>query len=363
MTAGAASSSGRPLAGRALHTGPDGYWGAPRRSSPNLKVVELASPRRLSRLAEELEESGLPRSDGAGRDVLLEEIDKALRPRVHEGRIPTTGTVIGPRSEPVSWAAQTGLNITKMRTGPVPQGSLRRFVDGLSSWLCRSLDGTPDQVLLFDRPAGSERDLVILAKAFGATVVQRHPSGMVRAVGDFGVLRWEGLQWHLEHHVQALLDTVGPDIVASSPVLEPLLVFAVHDLAPAGIGALLIAREDATPGPGFQDRLSVPPELHIGTPTHLAPLRHALAHVDGAAIFDQAGVLRRLGVVLAPSVASRLTVPLLGGTRHTSAARYSYDDPSAVVIVVSEDGPVTLLRAGRVLAHSRSYAVRANENW
>ena len=36
------------------------------------------------------------------------------------------------------------------------------------------------------------------------------------------------------------------------------------------------------------------------------------------------------------------------GTRHTSARRYSYDDPQATVIVVSEDGPVSVLRNGVV---------------
>ena len=69
----------------------------------------------------------------------------------------------------------------------------RRFADGLSSWLVRRLDG-PDELAVFDRPAGSERDLVVLAEAMGATLVQRHPAGSVRAVGAFGVLRWDGLR-------------------------------------------------------------------------------------------------------------------------------------------------------------------------
>ena len=35
-------------------------------------------------------------------------------------------------------------------------------------------------------------------EAFGAVAVQRHPSGVVRIGGDFGVLRWDGLDWHHE---------------------------------------------------------------------------------------------------------------------------------------------------------------------
>ncbi len=37
------------------------------------------------------------------------------------------------------------------------------------------------------------------------------------------------------------------------------------------------------------------------------------------------------------------------GMRHTSALRYSHDDPGAIVIVVSEAGPVTLMHGGRAI--------------
>jgi hypothetical protein len=62
--------------------------------------------------------------------------------------------------------------------------------------------------------------------------------------------------------------------------------------------------------------------------------------------------LRRLGVLLVASPASEFEVEAFRGTRHTSARRYSYDDPSAVVVVVSEQGPVTVLRAGRIIGRS-----------
>ncbi len=44
--------------------------------------------------------------------------------------------------------------------------------------------------------------------------------------------------------------------------------------------------------------------------------------------------------------------------RHTSGRRYSFDDPAATVIVVSEDGPVTVLRGGELLGTSRGAADR-----
>ena len=40
---------------------------------------------------------------------------------------------------------------------------------------------------------------------------------------------------------------------------------------------------------------------------------------------------------------------------------YSYDDPSATVIVVSEDGPVTVLRNGNLLGASAFNATPTSE--
>jgi hypothetical protein len=307
---------------------------------------------RRRRLAEELAESGLPSVGSDAADALLvEEIDLALRPPVHERRVPSTGAIVEPAADPSRWAALTGLDITHAPLGGQPLPSARRFADGLSSWLLRRVSGD-DEWVVFDRPAGSERDLVVLADAFGATIVQRHPVGVVRVVGPFGVLRWDGYRWQHEPPLGTWLDAVsagadGPDVLAA------LLEFAVHDLGSMGIGALLIYRPDGEQGPPVEERLPTPPPLDIRRPLHLAPLRHALAQVDGAAVFDAGGRLRRLGVRLVPSADAEEHVDPLGGTRHTSGRRYSRDDPHAIVIAVSEDGPVSVFRDGTVLGQSR----------
>jgi len=309
--------------------------------------------RRLRRLAEELEESGL-RLEGteAAREMLMEEIDQALRPPVHERRTPSGGTILEPTSEPTTWASGTQLEITRSPLGTQPLPAARRFADGLSSWLIRRTDGT-DELVVFDRPAGSERDLVVLASVFDATIVQRHPAGTVRVVGSFGVLRCEGFNWHHEPPLSSWIQALSASPAHGDPaVLEALLEFAVHDLGALGIGALLIYRPVSDPGPPVEERLPTPPTLQIRRATHLAPLRHALAQIDGAAIFDAEGVLRQLGVLLVPSNASEETVEALGGTRHTSGRRYSHDDPIATVIAVSEDGPVRVLRNGDVVSRS-----------
>ena len=266
--------------------------------------------------------------------------------------MPSVGAIIEPTTPEETWEDGTQLRITRRPVEAMPLNGTRLFADGLSSWLLRRHDGT-DEWVVFDRPAGSERDLVVLAETFGATIVQRHPSGVVRVVGPFGVLRWEGLTWHHEPPVAGWIDSVS----ACHPhgdrsVLETLLEVAVHDLGARGIGATLVYRVDGEPTGLLEVRLPPPPPLDVRQPFDLAPLRHALAQVDGAAVFDHDGILRQLGVRLVPSPEAEAGVEGFRGMRHTSARRYTFDDPEATVIVVSEDGPVTVVRKGRLLGTS-----------
>ena len=224
-----------------------------------------------------------------------------MRPDVHERRVVSSGTILEPRSDPATWEPGTQLDILRGSADQQPLPDARRFADGLSSWLLRRTDGTTEW-MVFNRPAGSERDLVVLASVFDATIVQRHPAGSVRVVGSFGVLRWDGFSWHHEPPVKSWIDAVTTPLThGDAAVIEDMLKFAIHDLGSLRIGALLIYRPDGDPGPAVEERLPTPPPLRIRTATHLAPLRHALAQVDGAAVFDADGVLRQLGVRLVPS--------------------------------------------------------------
>src|ERR1700681_2036292 len=100
-----------------------------------------APGRRLRRLAEELDESGLQlEASEAFREMLVEEIDHALRPDVHERWVASSGAILEPGSDPAGWTSGLQLEFTR---GPVTQQPLlaaRRFADGRSSWLLRRLD-------------------------------------------------------------------------------------------------------------------------------------------------------------------------------------------------------------------------------
>lgn len=307
----------------------------------------------MRRLAEDLTEAGFDLSDDdARREMLLEEVRHAIHPPVHERRVARMGSIIDPTNPPEEWARVADLEILERPLESQPLDWARRFADGRSSWLVRRPEGQSSWVV-FDRPAGSERDLSVLVRAFGAPVVQRWESGVVRVADRGGVWRWERFDWHHEPDIGSWIDLVSASGDLTEPhVLRALLDFAVHDLGAEGIGAILVVRPDDDAGPAIEARLPVPPPLDVTRAMSLAPLRHALAQVDGATVFDPSGVLRQLGVRLVPSPNAESVVEGLRGMRHTSSRRYSFDDSNATVVVVSEDGPVTVLRKGEVVGTS-----------
>lgn len=311
------------------------------------------SSSRLRRLAEELVEEGvgfvIP---GGVDDPLLEELDYALRPPVHEQRVPTYGAIVAPTVDADEWYITTQLTVSRRRTAGYGDAQVRRFADGFSAWAVRGASAI-DEFVVFDRSAGSERDLVVLASASGARLVQRDETGIVRVVGPFGVVRSDVASWHHEPPLESWIEEI-PGCLAEGErtVLGHLLDFAVHDLGARHIGALLIMHPTGDLALAHQQRLPVPPELRIQRPHDLAPLRHGLAQSDGATVFDADGVLRRMGVHLVPSREAEEAVRSFGGTKHTSALRYSHDDPDAVVVAVSDDGPVTVMRQGIVVGRS-----------
>jgi DNA integrity scanning protein DisA with diadenylate cyclase activity len=68
------------------------------------------------------------------------------------------------------------------------------------------------------------------------------------------------------------------------------------------------------------------------------------------------GRLLAVSVILRPTHASEQAVPVIRGTRHTSAARHTYDCPDVLAFVVSTDGPVTVFSDGQRIADLKDRA-------
>jgi hypothetical protein len=312
------------------------------------------TPGRLRRLADELLDEQLGALErSSDPDVLVDELDYAMRPPRHERRVASYGSLVFPTQPVDVWEARTGLNAIVNQVTERSDEEVRRYADGLSSWAIRTSNGI-DGLVVFDRATSSERDLVVLAEATGAMVVQRHPNHEVRLVGSFGVARWDGIGWHVEPPAAMWLEKAALSATKAEVIgtINALLRFAVHDLGASYIGAMFVIEPSDWQAPAFERRLPTPPPLSVHRPQALGPLRHVLSQLDGAALIDRAGVVRELGVRITPTLDAEARVAPVGGTRHTTARRYSADDPGAVVIVVSEAGPVTVFKSGEVVGRS-----------
>ena len=309
-------------------------------------------PGRLERLRAELVEEAVPALEGSADEVAaLVELAYALRPPAHEGHVPTYGAILldGPL-EPS--ALDLGpLDHEVVPTDHLDPALVRRFADGMRTFVVRTGGGVT-QLLTFGRAMSREYDLVILQGLLGGLVVQRHPGGQVRTYGPAGVARWDGVAWNHDEPIDQLHDRLER-VVSHMPseVLRLLLLFAIHELSPRRIGATLVWRpRDGLALPGrFEPRYPRVPAVGLYHPGGPAAIANALAQTDGATFFDDRGGMVAMGVHLVPSDTAKEKIDLVGGTRHTSALRYSFDDLDAVVVVVSEDGPVSVMHAGRSL--------------
>lgn len=86
--------------------------------------------------------------------------------------------------------------------------------------------------------------------------------------------------------------------------------------------------------------------ITIADGTCFAALRSLLRQHDGAAYCSPDGQVLSIGTHLQYTKSAEQFIPQVGGTRHTSAQRHSFDEPRVVVFVVSEDGPVSVFSDG-----------------
>jgi hypothetical protein len=307
----------------------------------------------LQRLADELADEGVPALRGApDRVAALVELAYALRPKLHERRVPNYGVIL-PAAPLRAGRLDHADAAVEMSLTPVADLDLqfaRRFADGVTTFAVRDADAIT-HLACFSRNMADEYDMVGLQTALGGLIVQRHPGGQVRVFGPHGVVRWNGITWQHDAPIDAWLDRLT-EVADGLPVegVRPLLRFAIHELGGRRIGATLIWRPcDDEPPDHIEPLVHSVPVLRLADAGEEAAIANALAQTDGAAIFDQGCCLTAIGVRLTASAATEQRVPGLRGLRHTSALRYSFDDPTSVVIVVSEAGPVTLMCAGRAI--------------
>jgi DisA bacterial checkpoint controller nucleotide-binding len=186
----------------------------------------------------------------------------------------------------------------------------------------------------------------------GAFIVQRTPVlGVTRLFTSSATVEWSGYRWTSRPNARAQHDLLHPYLQGiASPVLMGLLELAVHWLSPGRVGATLVVPVTHGDSGLDLDHAIATPDLSVTARHHYPALLAALMQTDLATVVDAAGRPHHIGVGLHWSAEAEQAVEVNGGMRHRSAARYTYDHPEAVAIVVSEDGPVTVFRHGKPLS-------------
>ena len=301
--------------------------------------------KRCSLLRQELQLEGLwtrlGASDGAFATVLLVELLHALKLPRHERTLPAYGSIIWPEEEEVGADEQLA---------PSTLDEARALVNGTSSFVRRGTDGALT-VECFEQRIDSELEMVMLSDRCRGTIVQRTPSGVVKVHTRRDVVVYEQGVWYSKPYSSRFARMVVSEVPSAEPtVVDSVLRLAVHGLSAANIGATLVLRIDRTPEKELQS-------LHAGTSVshlllnmtrsvHVGPIAHLLARADGAMVLSRDGHVQEYGCHLSYSDHARDALEVTGGTRHTSAKCFSYDEPGTLVITVSEDGPVTVFSRG-----------------
>lgn len=226
----------------------------------------------------------------------------------------------------------------------------RRLADGYTSFLWR----TPEPALLIRPCPPDELSLARFQQDFGVVIVQRQGVGRVRVFTDSGIATLSDGSWTSRPYSSGYLEPLRRFLGLDGPgakVFGALLDLCVHTLSPSGVGATIVCPlPGATLGDLDRTHVVEAPAFSVADPTVHGAVKSLLSQIDRAIVLGADGRLQHAGAGLimrdeTEDLANR------GGTRHNSAQRYSAQQPEAVVLVVSSDGPVTVYFSGQVLVN------------
>jgi hypothetical protein len=278
---------------------------------------------------------------------IASELALCLDPFIHEQGIRPYGAIV---SREMPHIDRLG---TLMPTEGVDPEVIRRLADGRHSVVLR-VKGEPPRLLLLNASMDTDPDYALHAVWVDGVIICNDAKGIVRIVTDSSVTLVEGRRWIEKNLVfEAAEDIVGMVPAADIAVVRRLLELTHHRISAYGVGATLLYLLEDDPRPTTRRSegvalgavgLSVLSEREEPLWVHQARYR------DGALLIGRDGRLLAANVIIRSSASSESAVPLIGGTRHTSAAWHTYDCPEVLAFVVSTDGPVTVFSDGQRIA-------------
>ncbi|MBA3287272.1 MAG: DNA integrity scanning protein DisA nucleotide-binding domain protein [Acidimicrobiia bacterium] len=284
--------------------------------------------------------------------MIVEELGHARRPPVFETRRPMYGAFVVPPAR----SLVVGDELVELQPlDGLPLERARTFADGRSTFLVHHDDEHGRRrvaLACFRRSVQYEYDLVEIQDATGAFIVQRTLLGAARLFSPEGVVDWNGREWGMRPNAGTLLPRLVKAVpTAKIDVLRGLLDLCIHWLSPGHVGATLVLRlgdrDVGGAGPQLDETAAYAgPSLSVASHHHHAAVFATLLQSDLATLVDADGAVVRFAVGLNASARADELITDPRGMRHRSARRFTYDDPSAVAFVVSEDGPVTVFSDG-----------------
>lgn len=224
-----------------------------------------------------------------------------------------------------------------------------RLSDGKNSFLWFSTNEVLKGIVLFDNRETDDYNTLLGAMRMNS-VVFIYKEGKTKIFADGSIYIHENRKWYVKHRIDdkinrilELTDFKYPDI------MKKLIEFAYYKLSPRKIGSTLVYLLSLNP-----EKINEldPPlkfkeyKINFNKKNHNYLVKNFLRQIDGATLILPNGDIWGTGVHLQYSKKSKEIIAEEGGTRHTSAKRFSFDYSNSIVIVTSEDGPVTIYSDG-----------------
>jgi len=283
------------------------------------------------------------------------ELARCLDPFVHELEIRPYGAIVARESPHLDRIGRI------VNTDGLTPDVVRSLADGRHSVVLVVKD-QPPQLLLLHESMDTDQDYASRAVWVDGVIICNDRGGIVRIVTDSSVTIVEGRRWIAKDLVyEAAEDIVQVVPAADTEVVRRLLELSHHRISPRRIGATLLYALTDSPAPTKRrdEGISVATlNLSVLNQAEEPLLLHQARYRDGALLIARDGRLIAVNVILRATRASEQAVPATKGTRHTSAARHTYDCPDMLAFVVSTDGPVTVFSDGQRIADLKAGSFR-----
>ena len=288
-------------------------------------------------------------------DEVGPELARCLDPFVHEQDIRPYGAIVAreiPHLERLGRIVDT--------TG-LSRDVIRSLADGRHS-LMLVVKGHAPQLLMLHEPMDTDQDCASHAVWVDGVIICNDGSGTVRIVTDSSVTMVEGRRWIAKDLVYEAADDIVQVVpAADGDVVRRLLELSHHRISSNKFGATLLyllTRDPVTLRCRDEGIDVTTLNLSVLNAADEPLLLHQARYRDGALLVSRDGRLLAVNVILRPTRASEQAVGVTKGTRHTSAARHTYDCPDTLAFVVSTDGPVTVFCDGQRIADLKRRAFR-----